>query len=109
MPRPKQTRREAGRRAQLLHGELLTLLAGQSFAHADLQRTLWSLNVAILVTNDDFIRGPHILYASPSFSTMSGYELTELYGQSPRLLQGQQTDLAQARSFRRTLQRRGLA
>ena len=48
---------------------------------------------AILITDSDLASpGPKILYANASFCRMTGYSVEELLGQSPRLLQGPETD-----------------
>jgi|GEM_PF-4028622 len=36
--------------------------------------------------------GPRIVYANPAFSAITGYELSEVLGYSPRLLQGPRTE-----------------
>ncbi|TGK35120.1 PAS domain S-box protein [Leptospira gomenensis] len=44
---------------------------------------------SILVTDAELdFPGPKIVYANPAFCKMTGYESSELIGQSPRLLQG---------------------
>jgi diguanylate cyclase (GGDEF)-like protein len=48
---------------------------------------------AVLVTDAHLdMPGPIIVYANPAFCEMTGYTPEELEGQSPRLLQGPQTD-----------------
>jgi PAS domain S-box-containing protein len=47
----------------------------------------------IVITDTDIdAPGPRILYANPAFCAMTGYNLEELLGQSPRILQGSATD-----------------
>lgn len=49
---------------------------------------------AIVITNACFEdNGPHILFCNPAFCEMTGYSEEELIGQSPRILQGPETDL----------------
>lgn len=48
---------------------------------------------AILITDACLERpGPYIVYVNPAFERMSGYSLQEIIGQSPRILQGAETD-----------------
>jgi len=49
--------------------------------------------------------GPHIVYVNPAFTAMSGYQPDEVYGLSPRVLQGAQTDRAVIDRLRSTLRR----
>ena len=47
---------------------------------------------AIVITDAQLDRpGPRILYANAAFLQMTGYELSEVIGQTPRLLQGPET------------------
>lgn len=49
---------------------------------------------AIVITDACFNnKGPHILFCNPAFCEMTGYSEEELIGQSPRILQGPETDL----------------
>lgn len=48
---------------------------------------------AILITSAELNEpGPCIEYANPAFTRMTGYEFDEVFGRSPRLLQGPQTE-----------------
>lgn len=50
---------------------------------------------AVLITDARLdLPGPSIVYANPAFCAMTGYAPEDLKGQTPRLLQGPQTDLA---------------
>ncbi|MBL7406405.1 PAS domain-containing protein, partial [Escherichia coli] len=50
---------------------------------------------AVLITSADLdAPGPYIEYANPAFTRMTGYEVREAIGRSPRFLQGPQTDAA---------------
>lgn len=50
---------------------------------------------AVLITSADLdAPGPYIEYANPAFARMTGYEVREAIGRSPRFLQGPQTDAA---------------
>lgn len=51
--------------------------------------------------------GPKILYANPAFEKMTGWSCEEIVGHSPRILQGEKTDMGVFRSMRRTLQTGG--
>ena len=48
---------------------------------------------SVLITDADFAQGgPHIIFCNEAFCQMTGYTQAELLGQSPRILQGPQTD-----------------
>lgn len=47
---------------------------------------------AMLITDADFAGGPFIQRCNPAFCAMTGYTEEELIGQSPRILQGPDTD-----------------
>jgi len=48
---------------------------------------------SVIITDANFSDGgPHIIYANKAFCRMTGYDLEELLGQSPRILQGPDTD-----------------
>lgn len=48
---------------------------------------------ALLITSADLDEpGPRIEYANPAFTRMSGYEVHEVLGRTPRLLQGPRTE-----------------
>lgn len=46
---------------------------------------------AIVITDAD-LKNQQILYANPAFVEMSGYDLEDLIGKSPKILQGPLTD-----------------
>nr|WP_290226021.1 ATP-binding protein [Trichocoleus desertorum] len=46
----------------------------------------------IITTADIDLPGPEIVYVNPAFTEMTGYTSEEVLGQSPRLLQGPDTD-----------------
>ena len=48
--------------------------------------------------------GPRIVYVNPAFADMTGYATGELLGQTPRLLQGPDTDREQLDRLRRALE-----
>lgn len=59
---------------------------------------------AILITDACVERpGPYIVYVNPAFERMSGYALAEIAGQSPRILQGVDTDRAMLGRLRASL------
>jgi PAS domain S-box-containing protein len=61
---------------------------------------------SILITDAQLDRpGPHIIYVNPAFTRMTGYSLDDVYGQTPRLLQGPKTDRAVLDRLRQTLAR----
>ncbi|WP_157368647.1 PAS domain S-box protein [Zavarzinella formosa] len=63
-------------------------------------RAIQAVNQGILITDPNQPGNP-IIYASPGFSRLTGYEGTEIIGRNPRFLQGKDTDpavVAQVRS-----------
>ncbi|PSF08986.1 sensor domain-containing diguanylate cyclase [Marinobacter halophilus] len=58
---------------------------------------------SILITDTDH----NILYANPAFCNMSGYDLDELLGQNPRILQGPLTEPVVIDRLRQNLKSRG--
>ncbi len=79
-------------------------------AHNEHQHTL--LEAAILASTDSVIiteasldlPGPRIVYVNPAFMQMSGYAKHELLGQTPRILQGNETDSKLMKRLRSTLE-----
>jgi diguanylate cyclase (GGDEF)-like protein/PAS domain S-box-containing protein len=62
------------------------------------------LSDGILVTDTgDESRGPRIVYVNPAVCEITGYAADELVGQSPRLLQGPDTDPSVVRQVRHDL------
>jgi len=49
--------------------------------------------------------GPLFVFANPAFSRLTGYELDEIIGKSPRILQGPRTEKAVLRRLRTELER----
>lgn len=49
--------------------------------------------------------GPHIIFANPAFTRMTGYSLDEILGKTPRILQGPRTDPQVLRRMREELAR----
>ena len=64
-------------------------------------------NDAILITEAEpfSLPGPRILYANPAFLKTTGYTLEEILGQTPRMLQGPDTDLKPRETIRKALKR----
>lgn len=60
------------------------------------QEVIEQMDNAVLVTEGAPIDepGPRIVYANPAFEAMTGYDKEDLVGQTPRLLQGPETDRA---------------
>ena len=59
---------------------------------------------AILITSAELeCPGPHIEYANPAFTRMTGYEAGDVLGRTPRLLQGPGTDRTVLDRMRATL------
>lgn len=71
-----------------------------------LQAVLGQLYNAVMVTEARLDPpGPRILYANPAFARQTGYSIEELIGQTPRILQGPDTDPELLRALRRRLDR----
>ena len=51
-----------------------------------------SYNSVVITDANSTGDGPRIVYANPSFESMTGYSVTELTGKSPKILQGPLTD-----------------
>lgn len=59
---------------------------------------------AVLMTDGDLsYPGPTILYVNAAFEHMTGYTSSELVGQTPRLIRGEKTSLADRRALVRAL------
>ncbi len=64
------------------------------------------VNDAILITTTELNPpGPQIVYVNPAFTKMTGYTLDEVLGQTPRILQGPESDRGELDRVRRTLER----
>ena len=65
---------------------------------AEQQSSLLALALAqvqdsVVITDAQLIApGPHIIYANPAFTAMTGYEIAEVLGRSPRIFQGPSTN-----------------
>jgi PAS domain S-box-containing protein len=60
----------------------------------------------VVITDADLDSpGPRILYVNQSFTDVTGYELSDVQGKSPRILQGPLTDKKQLASLRAAIQR----
>lgn len=58
-----------------------------------LETVIQSANDAVIITRADLTRpGPEIIYVNDAFVALSGYQRDEIIGQSPRILQGKNTD-----------------
>lgn len=71
-----------------------------------LQKVVEQADEAVLVTEGEPLDppGPRIEYINPSFTEMTGYELEEVQGKSPRFLQGDETDPAVLQRLRSRLE-----
>ena len=68
------------------------------------------VQIAVLVTDSSTGEfGPKILFANTAFCDMCKYSLSDLLNQTPRLLQGPDTNLEDAGDFDRTLTQKGEA
>ncbi len=66
------------------------------------------LDVGVLVTDAELSRpGPTIIYANAAFLRMSGYEVGDVLGQTPRMLQGSGTSHEGVRLVQRALRTEG--
>ncbi|SNY56649.1 PAS domain S-box-containing protein/diguanylate cyclase (GGDEF) domain-containing protein [Arsukibacterium tuosuense] len=69
-----------------------------------LKAALETVREAVLITDNQLDRpGPYIVYANPAFCKLSGYTIEQLAGQTPRLLQGPETDAGLMRTLRQQL------
>ncbi|MFC6996046.1 two-component regulator propeller domain-containing protein [Rufibacter roseus] len=59
-----------------------------------LESVITHANDAVLITEADLLNepGPRIIYVNKAFTEMTGYSASEVFGQSPRMLQGPKTD-----------------
>lgn len=63
-----------------------------------------TIREAVLITDSQLESpGPYIVYANPAFCQMTGYMAEELTGQTPRILQGPETDVELMRTLRQQL------
>ncbi len=63
------------------------------------------LREAFIVTDAELdLPGPRILYANPAFTRMTGYSATEIFGKTPRVLQGPETNRRTIARLRRNLE-----
>ena len=71
-----------------------------------LRSVVENANDAILVTEDAPIEepGPRIIYVNETFTRMTGYTLDDVRGQTPRILQGPETDPEPRRRIREALE-----
>ena len=61
-------------------------------------------NDSILVTDAQLeYPGPKILFANPAFTQMTGYPIEEVYGKTPRILQGPKTNKEELKRLKDTL------
>lgn len=63
--------------------------------------------VPVLITEAEPLDepGPRVVYANPAVERVTGYDLDEIQGQSPRMLQGEDTDRAKLDRIRAALER----
>jgi len=91
--REKKARAEAERLLEEKSREIYQL---NQKLHQDarlLEATVINAKDGIVITDADFNNdGPKIIYANKAFSHITGYDLDELIGQNPKMLQGVDTD-----------------
>lgn len=74
------------------------------FSHELLSAALAHLGEGVMITDNNLERpGPLILYANPAMCRISGYSADELQNQSPRVLQGPDTDKSVLATIKREL------
>ncbi|MEE4376827.1 MAG: PAS domain S-box protein [Candidatus Competibacteraceae bacterium] len=71
-----------------------------------LQTAVSHLNDIVIITEAEPINdpGPRILFANPAFERLTGYRTDEVVGQTPRILQGPETDRATLDRVRHALE-----
>ena len=78
--------------------------AASSLDPAVLQAAIDQAYNAVIVTEARLDPpGPRIVYANPAFARQTGYSVEELIGQTPRMLQGPDTDPVMLKELRRRL------
>lgn len=71
-----------------------------------LQAALDQANDAVVITTAELDQpGPQMVYVNPAFCALTGYTQAELLGQTPRILQGPETDRSELDRMRATLDR----
>lgn len=71
-----------------------------------IQTAVDQVQEAVIITDTQLHRpGPNIVYVNPAFTAMTGYQPEEVYGKSPRILQGPQTEKTMLDRMRRGLSR----
>ena len=69
-----------------------------------LDAALQHIDETIMITEADLdLPGPRVVYVNQAFTHMTGYEVTEILGSTPRMLQGPGTDRAQLDRVRQAL------
>lgn len=60
---------------------------------------------AVVITDADLVDGPHIVFVNKAFEAMTGYGREEIQGQTPRILQGPDTEREVLQRLRGALER----
>jgi PAS domain S-box-containing protein len=82
----------------------VTQRAQNEHQHTLLEAAILASTDSVIITDADLdLPGPHIVYVNPAFTQMSGYAKHELIGQTPRILQGLETDRELMKRLRSTL------
>lgn len=68
---------------------------------------LGAVREAVVLTDADLDNGPRFLFVNEAFERMTGYEASEVIGETPRILQGPGTDRATRDRLRRDLDTTG--
>ena len=89
------------------NARLKQLVAEEQAAQARLRvldAALQHIDETIMITEADLDPpGPRVVYVNQAFTHMTGYEVTEILGSTPRMLQGPGTDRAQLDRVRQAL------
>lgn len=94
----KRLKRERNARQQaetLLEQKSEELYFLNSKLHQDsriLEAAIINAKDGVIITDADLDNGPFIIYVNDAFTAISGYSKEEVIGQSPRMLQGEETD-----------------
>ncbi len=85
----------------------ITLTDKKQTEYRILERAVQNSNELILITDaQSELPGPQIVFANQALLKQTGYEISELLGQTPRVLQGSQTNRAMLSELKLALKRR---
>ena len=91
-------------------GDVLNLVSTAGKSENFLDLTMASIDLPTIVTDNSIdANGPVILKVNHAFEKMCGYQGREICGKSPKILQGPETSLSAASTFRSDLEANGYA